>query len=202
MNKRVSVLFYLLFICITVNSQITKGNWLIGGSVNFNSTKENSEAIAIRKNSVSTLFSGNVGYFIANNLVSGIKINYLYSFQKYAPAQDSSYHQFKDQFLEVGPFVRYYFLNTNNNKRINIFSELNYNYGFNWEKTYFENKNYYYYFNSKRITPLMGCAVYFNENIAIEFTFGYTFYNYKSYVNSLSIYTNSIITGIGFQCHL
>ena len=200
MNKRQIVLFTLILISITVNSQITKGNWLIGGSVSFSSTQEHSDAIDIKKNSISTLFSGNGGYFIANNFVVGAKINYLYLFEKYSPSSDSSSIQYNGYYLEAGPFIRYYYLN--NNKIINIFSEINYLYGYSSQNSVLGFKSYNNYYHSQRFSSLMGCSIFFNENIAIEFTLGYTFYNYNNVNYNSKKYSNSIIPGIGFQCHL
>lgn len=157
-------------------SQITKGNWMVGGSGSFSSTSYNT-----RQNfglSEFTLqISPNVGYFFADKFTAGIKTDFLI---------DNVKDGFHFTNIVFGPFARYYFLPTEN--KINILTEASYEYGS-------------YSTPSSKLGILSfhaGPVVYFNSSVGMEFTLGYTSIKYSTYSGS----DNTIQLGIGFQIHL
>ena len=63
MKKKIFVLVLLImYFTITVIAQTDKGNWLLGGSAGFSSSKQG------EGKATSINFSPNAGYFFINNL--------------------------------------------------------------------------------------------------------------------------------------
>lgn len=99
--------------------------------------------------------------------------------------------------FDIGSFLRYYFLPTDN--QINLFSEVNYNYGI--ENTHPGKGNRSSYsFNA-------GPVVYFNSSVGIEFTIGYNSsksisYGLNSSKDDYTVKMNSFQVGLGLQIHL
>jgi hypothetical protein len=102
-------LIAVLFIAFASNAQITKGNWMMGGSASFGSGYSTINGI---DSTVSTGFSifPDVGYFVIDKLAVGANTNL-----QFLPS---------NIFYGFGPFIRYYFLEKE--KPINVFSEVNY----------------------------------------------------------------------------
>jgi Outer membrane protein beta-barrel domain len=88
--KKIIVSLSLLFITvISVNAQTTKGDWLVGGNLSFNTTTNNS----------SFTLAPAAGYFFANNFTAGSEV--ILSFGKFGDEKESA--------IGAGPFARYYF---------------------------------------------------------------------------------------------
>jgi hypothetical protein len=72
MKKSVLVLSLLMSSLFSF-SQINKGQWLVGGSVGFESSKTGD----IDDSKETTFnFSPNAGYFFINNLAGGLRVNF------------------------------------------------------------------------------------------------------------------------------
>ena len=111
MKSKSFILLIILFLSTYSYSQITKNNWLVGGSGNFKTTKADKNTDGTNSYADRTIFTiaPDVGYFIYDKLAVGMNLSYTY---------DNIYDQ-NYQYFGIGPFVRYYFLNPD--KRINVF---------------------------------------------------------------------------------
>lgn len=172
------IILILLYSSI-VYSQITKNNWLMGGQLSFDHRKTTTDRSEIS----STVFQGkpNIGYFFIDKLAGGIEFDLIHSISKLSSKT-------RITTFGVGPFIRYYFLNTDS--RINVVSDARV--GFNVTSTNQNSlKNSYtsYSFSA-------GPAVFLNSSVAMELLIGYTGYQESTSSN------NGIRTSIGFQIHL
>ena len=164
-----------LFFFLTSNAQITKGNWMVGGTGSFYNyqLKENK----INTNSgIGMELRPNLGYFIVDKFAIGISPLLAYS----KPENGSSVTSFG-----VGPYIRYYILNPE--KRINILTHAGYAYSGS------NNSND----NSTAFDFKAGPVIFFNSSVALEMTLNYN-------LNKLNSTTNYNIfsLGLGFQIHL
>lgn len=181
--KKSTLLILVLFIFITSTyCQITKGNWIIGGSASFLTNK----SIARNSNSVSGFnqsslnINPGVGYFFINKFAGGLRL--IINFDKVVAGTSSN----SPTYYGIGPFARYYFLPIE--KQVNIFSEVAYSYYA--RMPYVQNQKSDSYFVE------VGSVVYFNSSVGLEFTLAYS--NSKSY----SIISKTFQIVLGFQIHL
>lgn len=185
--KPIRLLFIaaLLFTGVA-NAQITKGNWMVGGSGSFTSSKNNStygfdgSTSAYRINAFE--LTPDIGYFFIDKLAVGTVINF-----NYFGSPDSDLkgtHSYG-----IGPFVRYYFLKPET--RINVFAEASYHYSFT-------DKSVIGKFETNGYAFKAGPAIFFNSSVALECTLQY---NYTK-VNANSSDSGNFVVGLGFQIHL
>jgi hypothetical protein len=174
----VSILTFLF----TAKSQITKGNWMIGGNAEFSRTNNTSTSTAFQK--VTTVnISPAVGYFVIDKFAIGIRPGFEYQYSSTGISGVSN------TLFNIGPYARYYFLPTEN--RINIFSEAMYI--LQIAKT--ANSSFG---TTSGFKILAGPVVYLNNVIGIEFTLGYSSQQTLSKDGRI----NKLQTGIGLQIHL
>jgi hypothetical protein len=159
------------------NCQITKGNWLVGGSGEFHKQHEDLQGSDIRGLVVTA--SPDIGYFIVDKFAAGIKADFTYS------TINVKDNISKSTILGFGPFVRYYFLSSDN--RINIFSEAAYQYTIDFKGHYQNDLNF-----------AAGPVIFFNSSVGLELTAKY------STLNSTMPIANAktVFFIIGFQIHL
>jgi hypothetical protein len=161
--------------------QISKDSWLIGGNFTFASEKSQGNNVVSYTSTVFQI-SINGGYFFFDKLAGGIKTGFQHSKIKVGGPNEGTT-------LEIGPFVRYYFLHPE--KQINIFAEAAYEHiAFLYPNSENTRQN--------RFSFLAGPVVFVNPAIGLEFTIGYsssTFENYDQTVNNLHL-------GFGLQVHL
>lgn len=167
---------------ISANSQITKGNWMVGGSGNFTNYKS-----TFQNNNIETTQTGygfnispNLGYFIADNVALGSALSFGFSNPS---GNDNNSHGYG-----LAPFVRYYFRKSD--KMINPFLQTSY--GFSKGKSDSGGSSKTNGYNIKG-----GSAIFFNSSVAVELTLNYDSSKYNS--DSKSKY---FTIGIGFQIHL
>ena len=173
--------FIALAFTLTTNAQITKGNWMFGGSGSY--TYRNIDTgVGGSKTSVLTI-KPNAGYFIKDKFVIGSSMSYY----KYKTLQGIGSYV---KNYGAGLFSRYYFLKTENT--INIFSQVHF------EKIFYEhnaggtvNTGNGYIYGAK-----LGQVVFLNSSVGLEFSVGYE----KTITGQ--DFTEDIIIGIGFQIHL
>jgi len=185
MKKSIEFVIILLFFSLASKSQITKRNWMTGGGASFRSSKYEG---GLSSTEIVTQLSGDVGYFVIDKLSIGLKPEY-----ERNEVKENTNHQIINTY-RLGPFVRYYLLP--NEKYVNMFSEISYQYGItNTNQISSTTK-------SNKLSGLLGCAVFFNSSVALEFTLGYSSYRYSadSFANTGRV--KSVIAGIGFQFHL
>lgn len=133
-QKNKWIFIIALFLSTITQGQITKGIWLVGGSANFSSA--NGETISNTGTQKSIFLdisaSPNIGYFIADKFAVGLKPSFTYSKADYGGlindgVQVAGGGYSHITWFDFGPFIRYYFLPTDN--RINVFAEGNYSHG-------------------------------------------------------------------------
>jgi hypothetical protein len=182
--KTLTLFFFIIFTAtLTANAQITKGNWLVGGDASFFSNKSESELNGTISETSFLIISPNVGYFFIDKLAGGIDLRF--SFVDPGKSVNSENYGF-------GPFLRYYFLKTDN--LVNIFSQLNYNISFGKNGLGTRSKSIGYGFE-------IGTSLFFNNSVALEF-----FLSYDNTKNTLDRVdrrnTEQFLVGLGFQIHL
>ena len=163
-----------LLLTVNANSQITKGNWMVGGSGSFYSYQliENS----VTNSGMGVELRPNIGFFIKDKFAIGITPLFAYS----KPENGSSVTSYG-----IGPYIRYYLLKPES--RVNILTQVEYAYSGS------NNSND----KSTALDFKVGPAFYFNSSVALEMTLNYN-------LNKLNSTTNYNIfsLGLGFQIHL
>lgn len=174
-----------LLFSLNINSQITKGNWMVGGSGYFSTSKSESTSsfstnVGVQSG-IGFQIQPNIGYFIDDKFVVGLSPSIGFS-------RNNDNKSSGIWFYGGGPFARYYLLKSDN--RVNILTHIGYYYSKDND-----NKSSYNNFVGK-----IGPVLYFNSSVALELTANYsvdTFRdpNYKTVNNDFSI-------RIGLQIHL
>ncbi|POY39572.1 hypothetical protein C3L50_10415 [Flavobacterium alvei] len=177
-------IFFITTILFTLSahSQITKGNWMVGGSGNFTNYKSTfkSNNTEFTQTGSGINISPNLGYFVADNFAVGTAVGFSFSNPSGANNNSHSYG--------ISPFVRYYFRKSE--KIINPFLQTSYGYGKGESDDGGSNK-------SSGYTIKGGSAIFFNSSVALELSLNYN----SSKYNSDTTY-NDFTIGIGFQIHL
>lgn len=183
MKRNTFFLCLLLVVVQATNAQLSKGNWLVGGSGSFSSTQYKSTA-GTQSTGYDIKLSPNVGYFIAEKFATGLKVSFGRSGGK--AIGTSTYSTYTD--ASFGPFLRYYLLSAD--RQFNILTEGIYQYGLeggNREK------------NSKNTFSLAaGPVIYFNESVGLELLIGYSSFKYLDFDGR----NNTIQFSLGLQVHL
>ena len=154
-------------------SQISKGQWLVGGTAGFASEKQGS----FKTTTVN--ISPDAGYFFADKLAAGLRVGFQSSKETGSDAVSA---------FAVAPFVRYYFLPTG--QQVNIFADGEY--GFGSAKSSGVSASV----NEFKISA--GPAVFLSPSVALEFAIYYQSLGGRYYTER----ANAFGLGIGFQVHL
>jgi outer membrane protein len=154
--KKIILAILLSGVFITVNAQTEKGDWIVGGRIDLN-TSDNNTHIG---------FSPNGAYFLINNLAIGGNLMIDYS-----KSGDN-----KVTNLGIGPFARYYF--TQAMARPLLQASVDY-ISRQIKDPIFSSTN-----NGVNIFIAGGLAVFINENVAIEVLAGYSNTKYKGFDGS------------------
>ena len=188
--KTITLFFFIVFgMTLTVNAQITKGNWMVGGDAFYSSTTykyeadEDTEAGSDRFYEIR--INPNVGYFFIDKLAAGLQVNIFFNDNN--PGGNTSA---KNHGYGLSPFMRYYFLNQE--ERINVFAQANYSVRFG-EKYAKDNAIDWSGYGLQA-----GTVLFFNQSVGLELSLKYTSNTQKS--NDLKI--NTLLVGLGFQIHL
>ena len=189
MKKNIISLFLLISFSVA-KSQIDKAIWLVGGSGSFSSTKNtfNSPNYSQTSDVVGIKISPNIGYFIFEKLAIGLRPSF--SKDKAQVTTAAGGYTNVNRF-EIGPFVRYYFLNKE--KPYNILTDISYQtglYAFRSDKG-----------TNNTFSASVGPVIYFNSSVGLEFLLGYYRRNEKVKEVFETIQEGFQI-GIGFQIHL
>jgi hypothetical protein len=174
----------MFFFSTLANSQITKGNWLVGGTGNFTSYENNftNNGVENSNKGFGIRLAPDIGYFLANRFAAGSLVILGSEMPKDANNTLS---------YGIGPFARYYFLDED--KLINILVQANFVYGESFSKVN-NAKSYTYGFKA-------GPAIFFNSSVALEVTLEYNAGKLIPDGLESSSYNNLQI-GLGFQIHL
>ena len=177
-------IFFITTILFTLSahSQITKGNWMVGGYVNFSSNKSEykpTNGVKSTSSGSGILLSPTIGYFLIDKLSIGLSPSFSYS----NPSNGDNTFGYGG-----GPFVRYYLLKPDN--RINILTHIGYSYFTNSRDSH-----------SNGYVLKAGPVVYFNSSVGLEFTIDYS-RSSSSYNDGSDFLSKSINIGLGLQVHL
>lgn len=175
MKKSFLVACMLLLFAQLGNSQISKGNVLLGGSTSFASNKQGDFK------STEFSFSPNIGYFFINNFAGGLRMQ----FDSFKEEGDDAYNS-----VNIGPFLRYYFLPIAKDQKVNIFADASYGFGSAGSG---DNK-----MNNNSYSINAGPAIFLNPHTALEITLGYGSLKFEGDDDRL----NTLNINIGFQIHL
>jgi hypothetical protein len=173
----------LLLTTITTNAQITKGNWMVGGSGNFTSYEGKDSNGEVSNKGFGMSIRPNLGYFLVDKFVVGSGIGFSFSKQE-------GYN--KSSSFSVSPFVRFYFLKPEN--KVNLLAEANYNFSQNFNDGVHDGNYNGYGFK-------VGPVIYFNNSVGLEITLDYNSTTTNP-VSSSSSSGSYLQLGLGFQIHL
>ncbi|MGL2993087.1 hypothetical protein [Flavobacterium sp. TSSA_36] len=177
-------LFFIatILFAISANSQITKGNWMVGGSGNFESSSVQTNIKGSNTTSTETgkslFLQPNVGYLIVDKFAVGLSP----SFSIGRTNKDKNITSYA-----IGGFARYYLLKPE--KLINIITQIEYSYSPPQRNASFENLGF-----------KTGPTLFFTDNVALELTLNYKITKFESDFSSSKWKTFNI--SMGFQIHL
>jgi hypothetical protein len=181
-----NILFFTitLFSFLTANAQITKGNWMVGGTGNFSSyeNKFQNNGTEVSNKGIGISISPNIGYFFKDKFAIGSIVSIGYTNPQDFESSTS---------YSIGPFVRYYFLKVDN--QINLFAEASYLFG---ESKLGNNKSASNGYGFKA-----GPVFYFNNSVGLEVTIDYNSTQLLPSSSGKSV-ANNLQIGLGFQIHL
>lgn len=167
----------LLFSLISVSTaQTTKGNWLLGGSASFSSSKTGDYK------ETNFFIAPGAGYFFADNFAAGASISFI------SATADDGIDEYDANAFGFAPFLRYYFVKLGNNSK--LFA--NGMFGFVSGKSDGESTN------ATMWQISAGPAIFLNPSIALEFALAYGSNKFKDADDA----TNTFGINVGFQIHL
>lgn len=173
---------------VTADSQIKKGQFLVGGKIGF-SAANYGRSPALNYKTTNVFISPNIGYFIIDKLAAGARIDFWSNHQSVGESSSTT------TLTTLSPFVRYYFLHPA--KMVNIFVDISYN-NYKNKSTSLSQPSY----NTSRsygYTIAAGPSIFLNQHIALEFTVGYQSIIPKGYPLNKTTQFN---TAFGLQIHL
>lgn len=184
--KTISLISLFLVLTSTAFTQISKGQFLLGGKISFESIK-NESSIDGTYESTNYYISPNIGYFLFNKMATGLRID----FDSYnSKSNNIETHLNATSF---SPFLRYYFLPLP--KKINLLVDVSYIH----KKTKWSsptNEGYYEKTNGYNISA--GPSIFLTDKIALEFILGFKHTKSDNYGNTKS---NTFNSGFGLQIH-
>lgn len=163
-----------------MKSQITKGNWLVGGNATFYILQNSSTASAQYKQTEIDIRPF-IGYFLKDRFAIGVDPSLAFASNNVLNT---------NTIITIGPFFRCYFLDPDN--RVNLFAETGYDYGSITGKGQGKGQHLNTFLFSG------GPVIYFNTSVGLEFIITYS----TTKVVGFSGNNNKIQFGIGFQIHL
>lgn len=172
-----SISLIALCLCLlspAVHAQITKGNFLLGGSLGFSSGHTSSlydyssTPYKVKQSSVS--LSPNVSYFVIDHLSLGVVTPLLHtSYKPEGNEKKTTYTTYS-----IGPLIRYYFPL---GSHWAIFPEASYSYGWAVTKGSSYSSGGYvpktYHGDTRNLQGGLGLVYFLNHNIGVEGKFRY-----------------------------
>lgn len=197
--KKLFISFFLFSLLQSAHSQLTKGNWLVGGNASFSSANSTYKTpnLSQKSDELNLSLSPNVGYFLLNKFALGLTPTFSWNKSEGGDAIDNNGNVIGSggssnvQRFLIGPFARYYVLSTE--KPFNILVSAAYQFGTYSSKPTKGTVNNFSFG--------AGPVIFFNSSVGLEFLLGYGSRtedvdgNYKSTQKGMQI-------GIGFQIHL
>jgi hypothetical protein len=178
-QKFICLFFFSVLFTSPSYTQITKGFWMFGGNGSFENSKTNYPQGQLKVTTIR--ISPNAGYFLVDKFAAGLRIDLLHTKGGSITPPYSKYTT-----LQVGPYLRYYFLAAD--KRFNLLAEVG--------GSYLTNKANDSGVNSFEFNSMGGAVVFLNSSVGIEMLAGY-----KAGKSESTPY-NSLSFLIGLQIHL
>ncbi|HET7115472.1 MAG TPA: hypothetical protein VFI29_03235 [Hanamia sp.] len=178
--KKGLLIFTTTFFIFNAKSQITKDNWLVGGNASFSQLQSSSTSAAQFKQT-NFQITPLVGYFLWDKFTAGLNPSLTYVSNNVGNTST---------IINIGPFVRYYFLDAEN--IVNLFAESGYAYGSITGKGQEKGQHLYTFSFSG------GPVIFFNTSVGLEFIITYS----TTKVVGFSGANNELKFGVGFQIHL
>ena len=197
--KQVLLAAALILISLTSNAQLNKKTWLVGGSGSFYSYNEDYTSPTFNQHAKFTSIdiATSVGYFIVNKFVVGLRPSFSSYKGEVASTSVASGGKTNSYKLAIGPFARYYFLNSE--KPFNILADVSYQVGINKYLVTPREKG-----KNNTFLIMGGTEIFFNQTAGIEILLGYV-QRVVSIENSPGAYNNTksgFQVSIGFTLHL
>jgi hypothetical protein len=196
--------FAILLLAISLakysTGQITKHNWLVGGTGLFNSTTYINDLGLQSIRYTNIQLSPAIGYFFADKFAGGLKLSFATSRNKII-SEGAGYNLGKNNSYGFGPFLRYYFLNPD--KQFNILIDGSYQYQIERGGGVSSTGSTpmavpITQFTKNTFSIAGGPVIYFNSSVGLEFLVGYMTSKYVQNKSSIK----SFQAGLGFQIHL
>ena len=198
--RQLTILLFAISAATYSNGQITKHNWLVGGSGFFNSTTYTNDLGYRTSKENSVQLFPNIGYFFADKFAGGLKLIFSTSNNRII-SNGAGYNLGKYNTYGFGPFFRYYILQAH--KQFNILIDGSYQYSIergggvsSGDSTPLPVPITQYTKNTFSIAG--GPVIYFNTIVGLEFLIGYTTSEYVQNNGS----SKKLQFGLGFQIHL
>jgi len=165
---------------VFAQSNINKGNWMVGGQGSFSYEKDGD----LKTTEVE--ISPNVGYFFIDNLAAGLRLGVGSTTEKIGGDKETL------SGFNVGPFVRYYFLPSS--KKLNIFADGSFTFG----QTKYDDGTTDMKMDYNSFGLMAGPAYFITPNVALEAALGWMSHKF----DGADERTNSFGLQVGFQIHL
>ena len=175
--------FFFSLLSIETDAQITKGNWLAGGSACFSSQDQTLNSYEVK--GIQIRVSPVAGHFFKDRIAGGLRLNGWYNSVRINNTDPD-----RVTAIGIGPFLRYYFLPNYN--RINILANASYLNETRLDDGPGDETR------SSSYTLSAGPVIFFNSSVGLEFTLNYDVY--KS--NANTSLAKTLFFAIGFQVHL
>ena len=198
--RQITILLLTILITKHSSGQITKHNWLVGGTGLFNSTTYANDLGNENQRITNFQIAPNIGYFFIDKFAGGLKLSFANSRNKNI-SNGAGYNLGKNNSYGFGPFFRYYFLDTD--KQFNILIDGSYQFQIERGGGVSSTGNTSIpvpitQYTKNTFSIAAGPVIYFNSSVGLEFLIGYTTSNYVQNKSSV----NSVQVGLGFQIHL
>jgi hypothetical protein len=156
MKKTITILCTCILFSIAAQSQITKGNWMVGGDASFSAdhTHYRSNELSSSHRWTFNMYP-DAGYFLIDKLALGLRAGVGLNHNRNGGETQTT------KSLDLGPFARYYFLPVDN--IINIFAGAAYEHHF--RMSHDTPANIYSVF--------VGPSFFFNSSVAAELLSGF-----------------------------
>lgn len=180
MKKNKLILTLLFLFSCTIQAQITKGYWMLGGDGRISSTTIVRDDGAKNNYGYNVRIFPNVGYFFADKLIAGATVPLEYNRPKGGTGSIS---------FGLSPFLRYYLLKAEN--RVNILAQISGGYRLSKTKGNSTTRSNFYSIKT-------GPVIFLNDVVGFEILAGYR----SAYVETTSDHYNYLDLTFGLQIHL
>jgi len=213
--KTISILFSILF-GLNANAQFSKGNWLVEGNIGditFSNNKSDYSTPTTSSSTTSKGFSLDInpkaGYFVSNNLVTGLSLNvnlynYKGDYNNAVGLKVSDYDSSGSQ-LTASPFLRYYFSGT---EKIRFYAQADAGYSINLSDKYKQTSyntttgviTSTYAENAVKLKSgfsangLVGLNYFMSKNVALNTAIGYNYSKSSKSSNSTTVTVSGVST--------